>query len=94
MPQHVPIMRCKMTRFFFDYTAKEQSLLDYGGHEFRSSQAAIDFAQAIAQDLRHSLNGNWLGWSVEVRNAKPGPAGLILNYNYINLNKYFFLKIK
>jgi len=58
-----------MTRFFFDYTAKEQSLLDYGGHEFRSSQAAMEFAQAIAQDLKHSLSGNWLGWTVEVRNA-------------------------
>ena len=56
-----------MTRFFFDYTAREQSLLDYGGHEFRSSQAAIEFAQAIAQDLKHSLTSNWLGWSVEVR---------------------------
>jgi hypothetical protein len=63
------ITRCKMTRFFFDYTAKEQSLLDYGGHEFRSSQAAIEFAEAIAQDLKHSLTENWLGWSVEVRNA-------------------------
>ena len=58
-----------MTRFFFDYTAKEQSLLDYGGHEFRSSQAAIEFAEAIAQDLKHSLTENWRGWSVEVRNV-------------------------
>jgi hypothetical protein len=58
-----------MTRFFFDYTANEQSLLDYGGHEFPSSGAAIDFAQAIAQDLKHSLSGNWLGWCIEVRNA-------------------------
>jgi hypothetical protein len=62
-------MRCKMTRFFFDYTAKEQSLLDYGGHEFPSSGAAIEFAEAIAHDLKHSLSGNWLGWCVEVRNA-------------------------
>lgn len=62
-------MWCKMTRFFFDYTAKEQSLLDYGGHEFASASAAIEFAQAIAQDLKHSLSGNWLGWCVEVRNA-------------------------
>jgi len=58
-----------MTRFFFDYTAKEQSLLDYGGHEFPSSGAAIDFAQAIAHDLKHSLTDNWRGWCVEVRNA-------------------------
>jgi hypothetical protein len=58
-----------MTRFFFDYTAKEQSLLDYGGHEFPSSGAAIEFAQAIAHDLKHSLSDNWRGWCVEVRNA-------------------------
>ena len=35
-----------MTRFFFDYTAKEQSLLDYGGHEFRSSQG-LEFAERL-----------------------------------------------
>ena len=58
-----------MTRFFFDYTAKEESLLDYGGHEFPSSGAAIDFAQAIAHHLKHSLTDNWRGWCVEVRNA-------------------------
>jgi hypothetical protein len=65
----VPITRCNMTRFFFDYTTKEQSLLDYGGHEFQSSRHALEFAEAIAQDLKHSLTANWLGWSVEVRNA-------------------------
>jgi hypothetical protein len=58
-----------MTRFFFDYTAKEQSLLDYGGHEFPSSGAAIEFAEAIAHDLKHSLTDNWHGWCVEVRNV-------------------------
>jgi hypothetical protein len=58
-----------MTRFFFDYTAKEQSLLDYGGHEFPSSGAAQEFAQAIAHDLKHSLSENWLGWCVVVKNA-------------------------
>jgi hypothetical protein len=60
---------CKMTRFFFDYTDTKQSLLDYAGHEFRSSQAAIEFAEAIAHDLKHSFTENWRGWSVEVRNA-------------------------
>jgi hypothetical protein len=58
-----------MTRFFFDYTAKEQSLLDYGGHEFSSFAGASEFAQAVAQDLKYSLSGDWLGWCVEVRNA-------------------------
>jgi hypothetical protein len=58
-----------MTRFFFDYTTKDQSLLDYRGHEFNNPQCAIDFAEAIAEDLKHSLSTDWLGWSIEVRNA-------------------------
>jgi hypothetical protein len=58
-----------MMRFFFDYTTKDQSLFDYRGDEFRTPQAAIDFAGAIAEDLKHSLNDNWMGWSIEVRDA-------------------------
>lgn len=59
-----------MKRFFFDYRAKDRSLFDYLGQEFRSPQGAIEFAEAIAQDLRHSLSNNWAGWWVEVRNAE------------------------
>ena len=59
-----------MKRFFFDYTTNGQSLYDYRGDEFRNPQSAIDFAEAIAQDLKHSLSGDWLGWSVEVRDAE------------------------
>ena len=58
-----------MERFYFDYTAQDRSLYDYCGHEFGSSQSAIDFAQATVQVLRHSLAGGWDGWSIEVRNA-------------------------
>lgn len=58
-----------MKRYFFDYMAKDQSLLDYGGHEFRNAQAAIEFAEAIVQDLSHTLFNDWSGWSVEVRSA-------------------------
>ena len=54
-------------RFFFDYTAKNQSLYDYRGDEFRSSVAAIDFATEIALSLKHSLTSEWIGWTVEVR---------------------------
>ncbi len=53
-------------RFFFDYTTKDQSLFDYKGDEFRSPQDAIEYAEAIAQDLKHSLTTNWTGWSIEV----------------------------
>jgi len=58
-----------MIRFFFDYTTKDQSLLDYRGEEFRTPQGAIQFAEAIALDLKHSLAANWFGWSIEVRDA-------------------------
>jgi len=59
-----------MKRFFFDYTTKDQSLYDYRGDEFVSTQGAIEFAQATAQVLNHSLSGSWAGWSIEVRNAE------------------------
>jgi len=59
-----------MTRFFFDYTTKDQSLYDYRGDEFVNSQSATEFAQATAQVLTHSLSGDWAGWSIEVRDAQ------------------------
>jgi len=57
-------------RFFFDYTAKGQSLRDYHGDEFLSAHDALDFAEATAQALMSNLNGDWIGWSVEVRDAE------------------------
>ena len=59
-----------MTRFFFDYRTSDRALYDYGGQEFRSVQGAEEFAQMIVQDLSYSLNADWNGWSVEVRNAE------------------------
>ena len=57
-------------RFFFDYTAKDQSLRDYHGDEFLNAHDALDFAEATAQALKSDLNGDWIGWSVEVRDAE------------------------
>jgi hypothetical protein len=57
-------------RYFFDYTNNERSLYDYQGDEFLSSKDAFEFAEATAQALKNSLNGEWVGWSVEVRNAE------------------------
>lgn len=54
-------------RFFFDYTTKDRSLYDFQGDEFHSPQSAIEFAEAIAQDLKCSLFNDWLGWWIEVR---------------------------
>jgi two-component system, chemotaxis family, chemotaxis protein CheY len=57
-------------RFFFDYTNKDQSLLDYQGGEFLSVKDAVDFAEATVDSLKNNLNDDWAGWSVEVRNAE------------------------
>ena len=57
-------------RFFIDYTAEGQSLYDYKGEEFLSSDDAFNFAEATAQALKNNLSGLWKGWSVEVRNAE------------------------
>jgi hypothetical protein len=59
-----------MVRYFFDYTTKGRSLYDFQGDDFLSSKDAYEFAQATAQSLKNSLAGDWLGWSVEVRNAE------------------------
>jgi CheY-like chemotaxis protein len=56
-------------RFFFDYTSPDRSLLDYRGDEFLSPDDALDFAEATAQTMKSDLNGDWIGWSVEVRDA-------------------------
>jgi CheY-like chemotaxis protein len=59
-----------MKRFFFDYATKDHSLYDYQGEEFLNSADALDFAEAIAQALKNSLNGDWIDWTVQVRNAE------------------------
>jgi two-component system, chemotaxis family, chemotaxis protein CheY len=57
-------------RFFFDYTSPDRSLLDYRGDEFLSPDDALDFAESTTQTMKSDLNGDWIGWSVEVRNAE------------------------
>ena len=57
-------------RFFFDYRTKDRALYDYRGDDFRNSQAAIEFAAAIAEMLKQSLDDDWMGWRVEVRNPE------------------------
>ena len=58
-----------MTRYFFDITSGGRSLYDYRGDEFRNSDAARQYAEAIALDLSQRLNGEWVGWSVEICDA-------------------------
>lgn len=57
-------------RFFFDYRTRDRALYDYRGDYFQHPQAAIEFAAAMAEDLKNRLTENWIGWSVEVRNAE------------------------
>jgi hypothetical protein len=57
-------------RFFFDYVTEGQVLYDYLGGDYLSPELAFDFAQATTLDLKNSGNGDWRGWSVEVRNAE------------------------
>jgi hypothetical protein len=59
-----------MRRFFFDYTAKDQTMYDFRGDEFSSPESAIGFAQEAASLLQHDSTGAWRGWSIEVRDAK------------------------
>jgi hypothetical protein len=61
--------RCGMTRYFFDYTTQGRSIYDYRGDSFLNSDGACEFAEVIALDLKHSPNNEWVGWSIEVRNA-------------------------
>jgi hypothetical protein len=56
-------------RFFFDYSSKERRIFDYVGFEFKSSHAAVEFAQEKLQLLANSLTQDWVGWSIEVCNA-------------------------
>lgn len=55
-------------RFFFDYTTRDRSLYDYRGEDFGTVESAIQYAGEIAENLKHSLAGDWAGWCVEVRN--------------------------
>ena len=55
-------------RFFFDYKSEERTLYDYRGEEFNSPEGAIEFATEITLGLSHSLQDEWSGWFVEVRN--------------------------
>jgi hypothetical protein len=59
-------------RFFFDYTTTGQALYDYRGDEFLNAAAAYEYAETTAQLLKNKLNGDWRGWSIEVRNATGG----------------------
>ena len=59
-----------MTRFFFDYATQGQFLYDYRGDDFRTLDAAVEHASVIAENLKFTLDSQWKGWWIEVRNAE------------------------
>jgi hypothetical protein len=58
-----------MTRYFFDLKTTEEAILDYLGQEFQSQISAMDYAEAIAYDLKHRLTNKWSGWTIDVHDA-------------------------
>ena len=58
-----------MNRFFFDVTGRQKVIFDYVGSEFKSPDGAVEFAQEKLALLKNSLNREWAGWSIEVRNV-------------------------
>jgi hypothetical protein len=57
-------------RYFFDFIRPGQSLYDYRGDVFISTEDACDYAMATAERLSNSLSNDWKGWSVEVRSPE------------------------
>jgi CheY-like chemotaxis protein len=55
---------------YLDYTSTGRVLYDYAGDEFLSAEDAYDFAVETAHYLKNQLDGDWRGWSIEVRNAE------------------------
>jgi hypothetical protein len=60
-----------MNRYFFDLVSGSRSEYDYKGREFRTPEQARELAELIALDLEiASCDGQWAGWTVDVRNAR------------------------
>ena len=59
-----------MQKYFFDLVGQGRSQYDYRGHVFAAPERAFRFAELIALDLDLRGEGEWLGWSVNVRNEQ------------------------
>ena len=58
-----------MKRYFFDVVGKCRSEYDYRGREFPSPEKAFQLAELIALDLEISPQGEWAGYTVNVRDS-------------------------
>jgi hypothetical protein len=61
-----------MCRYFFDLVGQKRTEYDFRGREFSSLEDAFQMAEIIAIDLELKSEGEWRGWSVEVRNSDSG----------------------
>ena len=58
-----------MCRYFFDLVGQKRTEYDFRGREISSLEDAFQMAEIIALDLELKSEGEWCGWSVEVRNS-------------------------
>ena len=58
-----------MKKYFFDRVGRGSSEYDFRGHEFAEPQKAFQLAQLLALDLEVEGREEFLGGSINVRNA-------------------------
>lgn len=54
-------------RYFIDLDSQSEKLYDHKGHELSTEDAYL-MAELVALDLE--VHGQWIGWSVAVRDPK------------------------
>ncbi|HEY7244187.1 MAG TPA: hypothetical protein VH678_09925 [Xanthobacteraceae bacterium] len=58
-----------MQKYFFDLVGQGRSQYDYRGRVLAAPEKAFHLAELIALDLDVRAEGEWSGWSINVRNA-------------------------
>jgi Domain of unknown function (DUF6894) len=58
-----------MKKYFFDLVRQDCSEYDFQGRDFSAPEKAFQLAELMALDLEVRREGEWLGWSIDVRNA-------------------------
>jgi hypothetical protein len=59
-----------MQKYFFDLVGQGRSQYDYRGRVFAAPESAFRLAELIALDLDVRGEGEWTGWTINVRNAE------------------------
>jgi hypothetical protein len=59
-----------MTVYFFDRVGKGRSEYDYRGCALQTPDSARQMAELIAIDLSIDADGSWMGWTVDVLDAR------------------------